>query len=118
METLIFLVVFTIQFALSSGVLAGAILLAGDEALHKESILKCLGITLTAMLVGLLPFIGWLSIFVWLAGIMVAFEKEFLEAIIIAIACIVINILLGFVLGALVVAFGLGAAAVSGVIVL
>ncbi|MEC8554239.1 MAG: hypothetical protein VXZ82_04445 [Planctomycetota bacterium] len=70
------------------------------------------------MIVRLVPFIGWLAISVWLAGIMVAVEKEFFEAIILAIACIVINIFLGFVLGAVVVAFGLGAAAVSGVLVL
>ena len=33
------LIVFTVQCALSSGVLADTILLAGDETLHKESIL-------------------------------------------------------------------------------
>lgn len=112
MEALISVIAFVIQFAIGTGVLAGAIFIAGDEALHKESLLKCAGITLLAMVFSLLPFLWWLTIFVWLGGVMVAFEKEFFEAIIIAIACAVINFFLGMALAAVVVAIA-GAGAVA-----
>ncbi|MCA9131151.1 MAG: hypothetical protein KDB22_28900 [Planctomycetales bacterium] len=96
-----------VQLVIGSGVLAGALLVTGEEALTKETLLKCLGITLIALLIGLIPVLGLFSFVIWLGALMAVFEKDFLEALIIAIVCAVINFVIGFGLLALAGAMGL-----------
>lgn len=105
---LIFLVV---QTLLSTGVLAGALFVTGEESITKETLLKCLGITLMALLVALIPIPGFILLapIVWFGALMSVFEKEFLEALIIAITCWVFNILIRYLLGFLLGLIGLAA---------
>ena len=88
-------VVLVVVTLLSTGVLAVAMWLVGDEELNRDTLLKCLGITVLVTLSGLVPGIGGLiAIAVWLVGLMVAFEKTFGEAFLIGICCWVINLVL------------------------
>ena len=99
--------IISIQTVISTGVLAGALLITGEEAITKETLLKCLGITIMALLVALLPIVGCLSGIVWFAALMSVFEKDFLEAVVIAITCFVISFLLNFLLRMAFTAVGL-----------
>ncbi len=108
MEIVILVVVFAVQLVIGSGVLAGALYFTG-EGLDQDVLLKCLGISLAAMVVGLVPMIGFISIFVWVAAVMSVFEKTLLEAFVIGLICWLISIVLGVVLAIIVV--GLATAA-------
>lgn len=95
-----------VQTLLSTGVLAAALLVTGEEELTMEVLLKCLGITAIAILIGLIPYMGLVGGIVWFGALMVVFEKEFMEALLIAAVCFVINLAIGFGLGLLIASMG------------
>ncbi|MFN3191875.1 MAG: hypothetical protein ACE361_15290 [Aureliella sp.] len=103
------LILGTVQLVVGTGVLAGALLVTGEEAVTKDSLFKCAGITLASFLVSLLPFGGLLSIVVWFGAVMTVFEKELLEALLIAIACVVISFVIGLAITSLLGVLGLAA---------
>ncbi|MEO1527401.1 MAG: hypothetical protein AAFX06_18380 [Planctomycetota bacterium] len=95
MEIVVLAVVLVVLTLLSAAVLTTAVVLVGDEELTRDTILKCLGITVVVTLAGLMPVIGGLvGIVVWFVGLIVAFEKTFGEAFLIGVCCFVINIVI------------------------
>lgn len=107
MVIVLFVIFAIILIAINTAVLAGALLITGEEEITKDSLIKCLAVTTLAFVIGLVPFIGWISGIVWLVALMVVFEKDlFPEAVLIAVACWVINLVVGFGLGMIAVAMG------------
>ncbi len=94
------IVVLGLQLLISSGVLLLALFLTGEE-LDQSDFLKCLSITLAAMILTFVPVVGFISIFVWVAAVMSVFEKTWLEALVIGIVCAVISAVVGLGLNVL-----------------
>lgn len=86
-----FILVCGIQIAVNTGVLAGALLVTGEEEINSHTLLKCLGITVAAFVLAFFPFGGLLAGVLWFGALMAAFEKTFVEAILIAVVCMVIS---------------------------
>lgn len=111
MEIVILIFAAAIQLLLSGGILAIALYFTG-EGLDRDTLGKCLGISLAALIVSFVPVFGFMSIVIWVAAVMMVFEKTILEAIIIGLICGLILIALGIVLR--LVAAGLTAALGTG----
>ncbi|MEM6469845.1 MAG: hypothetical protein AAF802_09860 [Planctomycetota bacterium] len=102
------LIVLVISFVIGTAVLSAAMLLIGNEVLNRDTVLKCAGIVLATSLCGLVPGIGvFISIAVWLVGVIVVFEKTIGEAILIALACWAISLVVQFGIGVALVGLGL-----------
>ncbi len=99
MGLILLLIAIPLRLVLSTAVLAGALLVTGEEEVTKESLLKCLGISALALMFSFIPFVGWAAGLVWLVAVMVVFEKDLLPAILIALACWAISLVVGFGLG-------------------
>ena len=59
-------------------VLAVALLIVGEE-INSGVLIRCLGLNVLALMTSFIPFIGFFSIVIWLAGLMIVFEKNFLD---------------------------------------
>jgi len=80
-------------------VLAVALLIVGEE-INSGVLLRCLGLNVVALMVSFIPFLGFFSIVIWLAGLMMIFEKTFLEAVLVAFLCWVITLGTHWLIGA------------------
>lgn len=86
MAILILLAAIIAQVVVSTASLALGLYLTG-EVLDQEDYLKCLGVTVAALVMAMVPVLGFLSVFVWMAAVISVFEKSWLEALIIAAVC-------------------------------
>lgn len=82
------------QLLLTTGVLAAALVVTGEE-ISRATLPKCLGVGATAVAVSYIPALGFLSVIVWFAALMIVFKKSLAEAVVIAIVCWVIVIGIG-----------------------
>ena len=80
-------------------VLAIALLIVGDE-INSGVLVRCLGLNVFALMMSFIPFVGFFSIVIWLAGLMIIFEKNFLEAVLVALLCWVITFGTHWLIGA------------------
>ena len=80
-------------------VLAVALLIVGEE-INSGVLLRCLGLNIFALMMSFIPFVGFFSIVIWLAGLMIIFEKNFLEAVLVALLCWVITFGAHWLIGA------------------
>ena len=80
-------------------VLAVALLIVGEE-INSGVLLRCLGLNVLALMTSFIPFVGFFSIVIWLAGLMIVFEKNFLEAVLVALLCWVITFAAHWIIGA------------------
>lgn len=93
-----FMVANVVAILVGTAMLCVGLLLVGNEGIDRDTILKSLGIVVLATLVTHIPYVGCLvPVAIWVVGIMVAFEKTFGEAILVAVVCWVLN--LGVLMG-------------------
>jgi hypothetical protein len=98
MEILIYVVAYGIVFAITTGVLAGSLFLVEDiqsssfkELGVRATLARCAGICLVTTLLSLAPFGFLLALVVWFLGIMLLFQKTFVQTLIL----FVVNALFG-----------------------
>lgn len=89
MTVLIYIAIFAVAIGLSTAILAGSLFLVEDikESSFKElgvgaTLVRCAGICLVTTLLALIPFGFLIALVIWFLGIMLAFQKTFVQTLI------------------------------------
>lgn len=87
MAVIAFILVNGILIAIMTGVLAVALLITGKE-INSDSLSKSAAVVTFSTIVSFIPYVGGVFAMVcWFAGVMGFFERNFIEALLVTLAC-------------------------------
>lgn len=85
----IYVAIFAVAIVVSTAILAGSLFLVEDikESTFKElgvgpTLARCIGICLVVTLLDLIPFGFFIALVIWFLGIMLVFQKTFVQTLI------------------------------------